>query len=471
MLEPPGFATAELGDVEVVVHDGRLHLFHLCVPGHDRIAHWVSDDGVEWQACPDALKTGDPGAFDDDQLWTMSVTRTDDRFVMLYTALSTGDAGRVQRICRATSDDLERWSKDALPVAIASGENYETEPGRSAPWVSFRDPKPLRVDGGYVVAVCAQVPSGPPHRRGAVALLRSEDLQAFTLEQPLYAPRREFELECPQLVADAHGFILLASMQDDRSVRWFRATKLAGAYRTPPDNRLLPVPYYAARIFEFDEGLGIVGMYCYRDRAGGEHRVMPSPLRLDTSWPDRMLLRPWPATFQRFAAASEPLETKTPCFDNPTATRSHNGLIVVAGEELWTGTRHYRHALVAGTLRCDAPRFGLAFDVSEQGAGWFVELEPTAHRARLCFRGPSADASGQPWFERELVQTARWNESGPGPLQIRLRLAGRAVELTVGGAVVLSAVVDRSAVDPGPLGVWADSGRMRAELRVHGLRA
>src|SRR5262249_33378575 len=64
----------ELGDVEVIVADDRLHLFHLTPPNNDAVAHAVSDDGLSWRELPVALRTGPPGSCDDDQIWTMSVT-------------------------------------------------------------------------------------------------------------------------------------------------------------------------------------------------------------------------------------------------------------------------------------------------------------------------------------------------------------------------------------------------------------
>ncbi len=459
MLRPPGFLTTELGDIEVLVHGGRIHVFHLCLPNHDRIAHWVSDDGIEWEARPDALRTGDPGSFDDDQLWTMSVTRHREGFVMLYTALSRAEQGSVQRVGRATSDDLERWTKDPQPVAVAEGEHYETTAGRSAAWVSFRDPKPLALGKGYAVVVAAQVPDGPPYRRGTVAVLHSADLETFTLQPPLHTPRRAFELECPQLIATPQGMVLMASLQDDRSVRWFHADGLQGPFRTPSRSRLLPDPYYAARVFEDDEGFAIAGTYRYHDRHGRLHHVMPTPLRLDVSQPGRIVLRPWEATRRRFGSDLRPLRFETPRFHNPTT----EGLGVQAGEELWTAPASTTDGLLQGRLVCDGPRFGVAFDVQSDGAAWFVELEPAEGRARLVRRGPSTDARGMPWFEHYVAQSVAWHTSCERGLELGLTLLGPQVQVCIDGAVVLSAVVDRTD-EPLPVGIWVDSGQMSVDL-------
>ena len=41
-----GFGAFEIGDVDVVFHEGKFHLFHLVLPNHDYIAHAVSTDGL-----------------------------------------------------------------------------------------------------------------------------------------------------------------------------------------------------------------------------------------------------------------------------------------------------------------------------------------------------------------------------------------------------------------------------------------
>ena len=105
MYAPRAGIEPELGDVEVIVADGRLHLFSLTPPNNDAVNHAVSDDGITWSELPVALRTGEPGACDDDEIWTMSVTERDDTYYMLYTALGSADMGRVQRYRRPPSNE------------------------------------------------------------------------------------------------------------------------------------------------------------------------------------------------------------------------------------------------------------------------------------------------------------------------------------------------------------------------------
>ena len=112
MYSPSGFSEVpEIGDVEVFVKNDEIHLFYLTLPNCDIIGHAVSTDGLTWKELPDALHTGDPGSYDDDMLWTMSVVRYGNQYNMFYTALSKADHGQIQRIALATSEDLIYWKK------------------------------------------------------------------------------------------------------------------------------------------------------------------------------------------------------------------------------------------------------------------------------------------------------------------------------------------------------------------------
>ena len=44
-----GFSDFEIGDVNVIKHEEKYHLFHLTLPNHAYIAHAVSEDGLKWR--------------------------------------------------------------------------------------------------------------------------------------------------------------------------------------------------------------------------------------------------------------------------------------------------------------------------------------------------------------------------------------------------------------------------------------
>lgn len=166
----------DVGDVEVFPHGDQVHLFHLTLRNCDVAQHVASDDGLAWRPLPEALRTGDPGACDDDMIWTMSVTERGGRFYMLYTALAQAEGGRVQRSALAVSDDLLTWRKHGDgSVAEADGRWYEADLAETAR-ISWRDPKPILVGDTYHATVNGRVKDGPLQRRGCAALMASRDL-------------------------------------------------------------------------------------------------------------------------------------------------------------------------------------------------------------------------------------------------------------------------------------------------------
>ncbi|MFM9108821.1 MAG: hypothetical protein ACKOWF_19220, partial [Chloroflexota bacterium] len=241
---------SELGDIEVVAgDDGRLHLFHLTLPNHDVVQHAVSRDGLHWEPVAPALHTGAPGACDDDQIWTMSVTRVGARWEMLYTALSRSEDGAVQRTAAASSDDLFTWRKGA-PSAVAEADPrwYETDP---VEWgsVSWRDPKPFHADGRWHAVVAARERSGPLMRRGCAGLMSSADFRTWEVRAPLFAPRRYWDLECPQVFEIGGEWYLTAATMEDRRQRYWSSLRSEGPWEVPVDGGIIaPGGHYAARV-------------------------------------------------------------------------------------------------------------------------------------------------------------------------------------------------------------------------------
>jgi len=235
-----GWIHSEIGDVDVIAHEGRLHLFHLCLPNHDVVAHLVTEDGITWEPLPNALRTGDPGDCDDDQIWTMHAFRFDGRFYMLYTALCSADEGRIQRTGLAVSDDLIRWEKAAHnPVAAPDPRWYEADANDSGR-ADWRDPFPWVEDGVIHGLICAHEKGGPYNRRGCVAHVTSTDALHWQVVEPLYTPRISTDFEVPTVLKLRGRYYLIGHIVAPPSDVWRVADRFAGPYRRPPDDLLLP---------------------------------------------------------------------------------------------------------------------------------------------------------------------------------------------------------------------------------------
>lgn len=109
--------------------DGEdFHLFFLTAPKslgdpdrrhfHASAGHAVSGDLRSWTRLPNALEPI-PDSATDAAIWTGSVVRSDEgAWHLFYTGLAHRGTGFVQRICRATSDDLVRWRPDDEPILV-----------------------------------------------------------------------------------------------------------------------------------------------------------------------------------------------------------------------------------------------------------------------------------------------------------------------------------------------------------------
>ena len=471
MYTPSGFGTSELGDIEVVPDGGDLHLFHLTLPNHDVIQHAISRDGLSWQPLPAALGTGDPGAADDDQIWTMSVTpRPDDSgWVMLYTALSSAEHGRVQRVAIADSTDLLHWRKcPDLPIISADPQWYEADPAIVGA-VSWRDPKPLRTEDGYIATICAREADGPVPRRGCAGLLTSSDLEHWDTQPPLFTPRRYWDLECPQVfrveTSDGPRWALMAAVMEDRSQRYWLASDPLGPYHVPPGGDILaPAGHYAARAARW---LG-------RDLLFAWHQP-----RLHQGWQSTPQTVDWVEARNPFGKFLAPPLEIVPREDGSLALRSFAGWQAYEGDAWqpvpanWNldaaSTTRMTFApppahnfQVRGELTLDAARGGLALRVGEDdSSGLFIELTPGSRTVTLQRWGARPrDMGAALGLTYDVLQQAELHESlrAGDPVGFTLLSVGPYVEFSVNDEVVLATVTGRPV--SGACGAWVEDGKL-----------
>lgn len=233
-----GMNPGEIGDFDVVEHEGKLHVFYLSLPSHDTVGHLVSEDGIHWTPLPAAIRTGDSGEFDDDQIWTMGVFRKGDTWFMLYT--SNQKQGRYQVIGLATSSDLIRWTKHTSnPVAEADARWYERDlPGRRR--TDWRDPHIIERDGKLHAFLCARQNTGLHNYRGCAGYFTSIDGYHWDIQPPASTPGNCFDYECPSVFELNGKYYMLAIHGAHQRTTYRVADRVEGPYRRLLDDSITP---------------------------------------------------------------------------------------------------------------------------------------------------------------------------------------------------------------------------------------
>ncbi len=473
-----GFRSSEIGDVEVVHSGGLFHLFHLVLPNHDFVAHAVSRDGLSWERVDNAIFISNPGAWDDDMLWTMSVSPDPERegaWRMFYTGLSIGDRGRIQRIGLARSDDLYRWTKEGAagyPLQLEHAPyEYRLDQGRH--WVSFRDPYHVRDGGTSYLVACARVDRGPVIRRGCVALMEEVAPDVFEPREPLFHPSRYDDIEVPVPLELDGRWYLLGSIREDVKVHYWFAEDFRGPYVNFADNVLLPQGNYAARVC-WDGERWLVWNFFFKGRVvDGEH-LLPPPKELRTDPNGELCLVSFHGFDERVTetlGAGELLPTE-PLFGLELAENEVDGEHGVfgcdSGFEVFLLRGEYDDVRFVGTLRLEgAGKAGLVLRLSDEGDGYYLSLELTKGVAQLRAWGKRPGGDMRNAFIYTPLQSNFYVPHGDAHPFILLAY-GSYLEFSLDGRVLLT-LSDESYTD-GRLGFYAESARLRVEdLRVERL--
>lgn len=481
MYTPRGFGLSEVGDIEIFPHGDELHLFHLTLPNHDVVQHVVSADGLTWRPLPDALRTGDQGACDDDMIWTMSVSEHDGAFHMLYTALARAEDGMIQRTGHATSPDLITWTKNARnPVAQPNPRWYEHDPATTN-MVSWRDPKPVLVDGVWHAAVNARENRGPMLRRGCVGHFTSTDFVTWEIHPPMFAPGRYWDLECPQIFTIGGSWYLTAGIMEERTQRYWIGESHLGPWRQPPDGGILaPNGHYAGRISRW-RGQDIymcwhlpTGGKADWNNAGNPHgKYVVAPLALHQRADGTLAC----ASFDGWSAVAEGEAATLPAA--ATSLYRDTGadgwsLATKPGQlDLLATAADHHDVILTGTLTLDAPVGGLGFRLEgDSGGGYFLEIEEGSDQVSLQkWLGALSPWTERPGFAWRELQRGRLRAPfTPGtPLALRLVMNGPYIEISLDGEVVVATLSGERTV--GQIGVWAESGAVSlADARIVPLR-
>ena len=184
--------------------DGKHHLFFLKAPRalenpdlrhlYPSIGHAVSVDWRNWELLPDVLNVQLGPAPDDYTNWTGSVLEgPDGRFYLYYTGTSKAEMARIQRVCRAVSDDLITWERDEKnPIVEADPRWYEATADVDWSDVCWRDPWVCKdADGpGWHMLVTARANHGERMSRGVIGHAYSTDFENWEVLPPLSEPSK-----------------------------------------------------------------------------------------------------------------------------------------------------------------------------------------------------------------------------------------------------------------------------------------
>ncbi len=479
MYASHGFLRSDIGDVDVLFHDGKFHLFHLVLPNHDFIAHAISDDGLNWRRVKNALFVDDPGTWDDDMLWTMHVSPSPDGqgvWRMFYTGLSRHEYGRVQRIGLATSRDLIHWERSHAgdyPLSVP-GPYYECDVKEGRSWVSFRDPYFFQDGARRWLLFAGRVKDGPVIRRGCVGLAKEVQPNRFEFSPPLYRPGLYDDVEVPVLFDLDGKYFLMGSIREDTKVHYWYAEAPEGPYHNYFDNVLLPKGNYAARICRNGDDWLLFNFFAKTESHAGQpvvRKLLPPPKRLVTDGTGRLRMKSY-GGFDRQVQKREPVppvEHWDRLLANPHAQVSSG---TPAGEGSLSCKSGYEAFLLPGihedfrlraTISLEGQgKCGMVLRCDTQADGYFLSLDLIKGVAQIRAWGENRTHHAfDHAFKYTQLQAGYFISDMKGPWEIEVVAYGVYLEVSIGGYVLLTLADDT--FEKGRIGFYAESATLHLQ--------
>ncbi len=198
-------------------HQGRTHCIHLQQPrpGNKRslelygaLGHAVTDDLVKWTELPPVLYRGEPGSYDDLDLWTGCTIYHQGLFYMFYTARSSHENGLVNRICLATSTDGIKWERHPNNPIITPDPRWYCAEGSPLPVAGHAwhmiDCRDLVVvfdskDKSFYGFYAARIPATECAASSVIACCKSLDLIHWEHLPPCFVPEKYACIEVPDV--------------------------------------------------------------------------------------------------------------------------------------------------------------------------------------------------------------------------------------------------------------------------------
>lgn len=448
-----------VGDVIPFFWEGAYHLFYLKAPflparrGAEGTswAHIVSRNLMDWDELPTAVAPGGDDAPDFGGCWTGSVVRRKDLFHMFYTGHAPGDPQRPQNICHAVSFDLIKWHKDEYnPVLLPDARWYE-----GADW---RDPFVFRNEAErcWWMLITARLKGAPTPRAGCIALARSNDLEKWQVQPPLWSPYVVHAPECPDAFPLGERWYLLFSTNE---TRYRVGLSPGGPWGTPPVESLDGPRFYAAKTLTDGKRRLLFGWVPTRqgERDGGAWEWggdLALPRELEQGEDGGLIVRCPQEVSERLGA---PLLGR----DEIGAFQAQLGHWM-ATEEALVGESHdgFGYALCPELEGDFAVRLGVSMDGAPTRAGlvlradrglqrgYVLTLEPLWQRMTL--RPWQSWGDAEPFVERPL-RIVRGE-----PISLQLVLAGTILEVMADGRCCLTCrLYDHGG---GQLGLFVENG-------------
>ncbi len=466
-----GFKDFEIGDVNVIKHEGVYHLFHLTLPNHAYIAHAVSSDGFNWKRVKNAVFISDPPAWDDDMLWTMHVSPDPYKhgsWRMFYTGLSMKDRSRVQRIGLALSDDLYNWKKsksDAFPIEIP-GPVYESRLDQGRHWVSFRDPFCYREDGKVFLLAAARVNNGPVVRRGCVALIEEKSENRYEFMPPLFRTMHYDDVEVPNLFKLNNRYYLIGSIREDVKVHYWWSDTFEGPYQNFADNVLLPQGNYAARISREDGGY-LVWNFFFKGRTTQGQHLMAPPKELVLDGNGELRLKTFKG-FDNLATSASRFSDITPLkalFKNSNASAESEGshciIDCASGFEAFLLKGEYDNFMLTGKFNIQGRgKYGLVFRINDDGDGYYLSLDFFKGIVQLRAWGQRKHGEGEEAFRFKQLQAANYIPND-GPHEFRLIAFDQYLEFSLNGYILLTLADDH--YSKGNVGFYVENAKLQID--------
>ncbi len=383
MYSSSGFKNWEIGDIDVFIHKGKYHLFHLIIPNHDYIAHAISDDGINWKRINNALFVGHPGEWDDDMLWTMHVSKEDNSFSMYYTGLKREDRGVVQKIGKATSKDLINWDKckDFIPFGSEAPYYESLEENNPREWLSFRDPFLFEDEGEKHLLICARQTTGLVSRKGCVGLAKLDSVGKFQLQDVLFSPMVYDDIECPCAIKIKNTYYLIGSIREDLKIRYWFSDEFRGEYSSFNSNVLLPKGNYAARIVKEGKHILIYSFY-FSGKTVNAFRIITPPKELDVDAQGRLVLKTfyrWEQKVISIIKQKDFPETEK-ILNNLTSTiwktPKEKRVGTKSGYEIFAFKKPFKNFIWEGILKLEnLGKCGLVLHSDQNGNGYYISLD------------------------------------------------------------------------------------------------